>query len=90
MCTVTVVVWVVVVTMALRTDVMIDLGDCGQAQTASSRASVVPSAHVKRLGSGRKGRAAGHLVGKTMIVVLTDYLEGCVNDTLLINVVWKS
>jgi hypothetical protein len=42
-------------------DLMIDQGDCGQAQTASSSASVVASAHVKWLGTGREGRAAGHL-----------------------------
>lgn len=66
MCTVAVVVAVVVVTMALRMDLMIDYGDCGQAQTASSSASVVPSAHVKWLGTGRKGRAAGHLAWETM------------------------
>lgn len=36
---------------------MIDQGDCGQAKRASSRASVVPSAHVKRLGwsKGKRG-----------------------------------
>ena len=31
-------------------DLMIDQGDCGQAWTASSTSSVVPSAHVKWLG----------------------------------------
>lgn len=59
MCTVAMV--VVVVLLLLLLDLMIDQGDCGQAQRASSSASVVPSAHVKRLGTGREGRAAGHL-----------------------------
>ena len=61
-CTVTVVVSVVVrvvvvmaLMMALRRDLMIDQVDCGQAQTASSRASVVPRAHVKWLGGWKKG-----------------------------------
>ena len=42
-----------------------DQGDCGQAQTASSTSSVVPSEHVKWLlrgrdsGQGRAGRALG-------------------------------
>ena len=54
MCTVAVAVPVVVdwwwLMMALRRDLMIHQGDCGQAKSASSRASVVPSAHVKWLG----------------------------------------
>ena len=54
MCTVAVAVPVVVdwwLMMALRRDLVIHQGDCGQAKSASSRASVVPSAHVKWLGS---------------------------------------
>ena len=42
--------------MALRRDLMIHQGDCGQAKRASSRASVVPSAHVKWLGWGKRKR----------------------------------
>lgn len=41
--------------MALRRDLMIHQGDCGQAKRASSRASVVPSAHVKWLGGWKRG-----------------------------------
>lgn len=61
--------------MALRRDLMIHQGDCGQAKRASSRASVVPSAHVKWLGGGREGRAGGHLAWWTTIA-REDWLGG--------------
>ena len=58
MCTVAVAVPVVVdwwLMMALRRDLVIHQGDCGQAKSASSSASVVPSAHVKWLGWWKRG-----------------------------------
>lgn len=67
--------------MALRRDLMIHQGDCGQAKRASSRASVVPSAHVKWLvawGGGREGRAGGHyLAWWTTRIAREDWLGRC-------------
>ena len=53
--------------VVMMMDVMTDQGDCGQACTASSTSSVVPSEHVKvheGFGGGRKGRAVRALALK--------------------------